>query len=294
MPESSVFATFCPWAEKKLMVFCFAAGGWGRGLAAPLPVHVLRREVPSSEQAHPAHPVAQSGDAQIQGATPSAHPPPAGFRTTRTLWPEGSTWVLWASRRPVWTAWLPRRFSSWWPLRTQRRPLQVLRQVVPWCGLPDCSLARPHGWPALQMWVLRQGLQAAAPHEGSLSRSHRRATFPVQPLRENVLAVDDPEGAREDPLSQVCTQDAGAQQRGRAPRGGRTSTSAIMLTADSRWVSFEPIRITHRPFPRAMVVRRGIVIGLLFLLWAALYESLKRYVINEGLMKFNDYIDDND
>lgn len=43
-----------------------------------------------------------------------------------------------------------------------------------------------------------------------------------------------------------------------------------------------------------MVVRRGIVIGLLFLLWAALYESLKRYVINEGLMKFNDYIDDND
>ncbi|CAB0013886.1 unnamed protein product [Nesidiocoris tenuis] len=78
--------------------------------------------------------------------------------------------------------------------------------------------------PALQVRILRQGLQAAAPHEGPLPRSHGRAPLPLFALRQDLLPLDDTQSPREDALSEVRAEVPLVAEPGRraAAHGVRT------------------------------------------------------------------------
>lgn len=56
------------------------------------------------------------------------------------------------------------------------------------------------------MRVLRQSVQAAPPHEGPLPGAHGGAALPLHPVREDVLALHHPQGAREDALPKVRSE----------------------------------------------------------------------------------------
>lgn len=78
------------------------------------------------------------------------------------------------------------------------------------------------------MRVLRQSLQIATPHERPLSSAHRRAAVSMRSLWKDVFAVDDSEGAREDPLSQICAQVPLAQSSRHG--GGESALAAVVAT----------------------------------------------------------------
>lgn len=149
--------------KKKLMFFLFLVAGepgpggtrgwgWGRGpkrfAAPPLPLLVLRRHVPPPKQVDAAHPVAQSGDAQVPRAAGHA------AATRPRAWSQPTAGRAGASQPdrepPGERVALPRRpHHGAGRRRAQRGALQVLRQVLPRRGLPHRPPPRAHRRPAV-------------------------------------------------------------------------------------------------------------------------------------------------
>lgn len=83
--------------------------------------------------------------------------------------------------------------------------MQVLRQIISGCQFIDYASAGAYRRSAVQVRVLRQGVQIEAPHEGPLQGAHGRTAVPVRAVRQDIFAVDHPEGPRENALPQVCS-----------------------------------------------------------------------------------------
>ena len=195
------------------------------------PLSLLRGLVPAPKQTHQAHPIAQPGVPQAARADAPAPPQPAARRPRAPVLdgqPPGRPergHGRGRRRRPHHGA-LPRRVphGAGRVRRQQRRHLQVLRQVVPRRELPHRAPAGAHGRPPLQVRVLRQGLQAAPPHEGPLPGPHGGTALPLRPLRQDFLQVHHLKSSRENPLSKI-RQEVPVPQQPR--RGDRRVLAAI-------------------------------------------------------------------
>lgn len=84
--------------------------------------------------------------------------------------------------------------------------MQILWQIVPGRGLVNLTPAGAHGRSAVQVRVLRQGVQAAPPHEGPLSGAHGGEALPLCAVWKDVLPIDDTESARKDSLPKIRAQ----------------------------------------------------------------------------------------
>lgn len=207
------------------VLVCLVAGVDGCGWAGVC-VHVLRCLVPPPEQAGAAHPLAQPRVAQVPWAGgPPAAAGSAGPRAGHAPAPGGPLPHSRYDRADG-----PRARGPLGP-DLRRRPLQVLRQVLPRRRLPDSPPAGPHRRQAVQVRVLWQGVQAPPPHEGSLPGTHRRATVSVHAVRKDLLEVDDTEGTRENALSEVCAQVPVPEPRG--PLRGRGPAAATAASLSS-------------------------------------------------------------